>query len=178
MTKPSDKIVARVIALGKKRLGNKQIEALVPGIRANQIAGILHRAGIKRKQTVSDEAGSGAKMVENVNVTPPAQPTPELQEKEEAAVVYWLRFYKRLGLVTRAEVGVLLGKTDAELADICDRYDIVPWPKVSDQIKRKRTCCFPLTARGDIKTLLCCAPTDPEDGFVCKVHAESKIPLG
>ncbi|HEV8666347.1 MAG TPA: hypothetical protein VN665_00670 [Candidatus Paceibacterota bacterium] len=177
---PSSEIKDRIIELAKKGLGNEEIVDRIAGEHPNvsltpgQIAGIVFRAKIKRKK--KKRTGLRAKKASKAEVILPVQPAP-IKQEEEVAVVYWLRFYKRLGLLTREEAGVLLGKADSQLADICDQYDIVRWHKVPDMVMRKRTCCFPLTARSNIKTLLCCAATDPEDGFVCKEHAESKIPL-
>jgi hypothetical protein len=109
-------------------------------------------------------------------VTTPA-PIAPLKMFEEDIAAHWLRFYRNLGLLTQSEAGSLLGRPEAEVKDICDRYNIVSWRAVSDEVKHKRTCCLPLTARQEVRVVLCCAPTSPDDGFVCTAHAESKIPL-
>jgi len=47
---PPPEIIKKVVSLGIDGLGNKAIAEKVPEVNPNQIAGILHRAGVKRKK--------------------------------------------------------------------------------------------------------------------------------
>jgi hypothetical protein len=92
---------------------------------------------------------------------------------EEDAIAKLLLIYKQTKLVTRPEVGLMIGKSVGSIAGICHRKSIVGWPDVTPEFKQLRTCCFLVSPLSKVIPSLCGNKIDKTadpDGFVCTEH--------
>lgn len=85
-------------------------------------------------------------------------------------VVALLKEYKDEALVTRTEAGRIIGKTRDQVAGICNRNKIRPWPKVPKEVTRQRSCCFPVGEPGDEDFHLCGKRKAPGHSLLCEEH--------
>ena len=85
-------------------------------------------------------------------------------------IVELLKEYKNEALLTRPEVGEILGLSRGTVAGICNRNSIKPWPQIPDEIKEKRDCQFPIGYPGDPDFHLCDEMTGPTHSFLCTAH--------
>lgn len=90
----------------------------------------------------------------------------------DSMTVAILRLYQKTGLVTRVEVGHMIGAGVGRIAGLCNRNQIKPWPDVSQEVKEKRTCCFLTTLPTATVPRLCGQPTHAQNGFLCETHEE------
>ena len=92
---------------------------------------------------------------------------------EKDAIVKVLLIYKQTKLVTRPEVGLMLGKSVGTIAGICRDYDITGWPDVSPEVRQLRKCCFLLTPVDAVIPRLCPNPKASPDEFRCVEHVHA-----
>lgn len=81
-----------------------------------------------------------------------------------------LRFFFRLRILTRPEVGKMVGATVGRIAGLCRRHGIEPWPEIPPKLKEIRRCCFPLTLPSATKPRLCDKEHSPTCTFLCTEH--------
>ncbi len=97
---------------------------------------------------------------------------------DDRKVVALLKFFWLKGTVTRPEIGRMLGrKGPGYIAGICRRNKIAPWPTVSKETRRNRTCQFPTKELPKGEFVQCGARTEPEHPHVCKRHRQLAWPL-
>jgi hypothetical protein len=89
---------------------------------------------------------------------------------EKVATVKFLLIYKQTALVTRPEVGLMIGKSVGSIAATCRDNDISGWPDVSAEVKQLRTCCFLVTPLDAVNPRLCSKPKASPDEFRCEEH--------
>ena len=92
---------------------------------------------------------------------------------EEDAIAKVLLIYKQTKLVTRPEVGMMLGKTVGTIAGICHRKKITEWPDVTPEVKQLRKCCFLVSPLQAINPRLCSNPKVSLDEFRCESHVSA-----
>ena len=96
---------------------------------------------------------------------------------EEDAIVKFLLIYIQTNMVTRPEVGQMIGKGVNQIAGVCGRNRITGWPEVSPRIKQLRTCCFLVTPLHAINPRLCSKPKASPDEFRCMEHKDAVYQL-
>ena len=91
---------------------------------------------------------------------------------EKEATVKFLLIYKQTAMVTRPEVGTMLGKSVGSIAATCRDNDISGWPDVLPEVKQLRKCCFLVKPLDAVNPRLCSKEKEPDDpeGFLCKEH--------
>jgi len=89
-------------------------------------------------------------------------------------VVALLRELCDEALVTRTEAGRMVGLNRNQIAGICKRNSIAPWPHISKEIIRKRDCCFPVGQPGTPEFHLCGKRKAPGHSLVCAEHEGKK----
>lgn len=70
-------------------------------------------------------------------------------------VVALLNEYKDESSLTRTEAGRIIGKTRGQVAGVCDRNGIKPWPRLLPHMFENRGCQFPINQPGTEKFHLC-----------------------
>jgi hypothetical protein len=78
--------------------------------------------------------------------------------------------------LTRTETGTILGLTRGQVAGICDRNGIAPWPTFRAKERRGRTCQFPVGEPGVHGFRVCGEKCAPGHQFLCVVHRNTKWP--
>ncbi len=92
---------------------------------------------------------------------------------EKDATVKVLQIYKQTGMVTRPEVGQMLGKSVGSIAAACRDNNITGWPEVPPEVKQLRKCCFLVTPLDAVNPRLCSKPKTSPDEFRCVEHKEA-----
>lgn len=85
-------------------------------------------------------------------------------------IVALLKEYKDEVSVTRTEVGRMVGMTRGQIAGICNRHDIKPWPKILKHVVRNRSCQFPIGRPGTEEFHLCGKRKAIGHSFLCEEH--------
>jgi hypothetical protein len=67
---------------------------------------------------------------------------------DNTELIELLKFYKKLKTIKRPEVGILTGKTVGQIAGVCHKNGIRPWPDISDEVIAQRCCQFPVIRNG------------------------------
>lgn len=94
-------------------------------------------------------------------------------------VVELLKEYRDEALLTRTEAGRIIGKNRDQVAGICERNGIKPWPPIAKEVQRKRYCCFPIGYPGEDGFHLCDRPRTTGHPFLCELHEdETWVPNG
>jgi hypothetical protein len=89
---------------------------------------------------------------------------------EEDAIVKFLLIYKQTGIVTRPEVGQMIGKGVNQIAGVCGRNRITGWPDVLPEVKQLRKCCFLVSKLDAINPRLCPNQKVSPEEFRCEDH--------
>jgi hypothetical protein len=71
--------------------------------------------------------------------------------------------------ITRTEVGTIIGKNRNQIAGICDRNGIVPWPHIPKRVLENRGCQFPRNIP-DTSEFAICGMFRTSDPLVCNDH--------
>jgi len=89
-------------------------------------------------------------------------------------LVALLRELRDEALTTRTEAGRMTGRTRGQIAGVCDRNQIIPWPLIPKEIVRKRSCCFPIGQPGEDEFHLCGKQKAPGHSLLCTEHERKK----
>jgi hypothetical protein len=89
-------------------------------------------------------------------------------------IVALLKEYKDEASLTRTEVGRIIGKTRGQVAGICHRNGIAPWPLVPKEVTQNRSCQFPIGKPATEEFHLCGKQKAPGLSLLCSEHERQK----
>ena len=89
-------------------------------------------------------------------------------------LVALLQEYKDEASLTRTEVGRIVGKTRGQIAGVCNRQGIKPWPSIPRAVTRNRYCQFPIGIPGSAEFHLCDKRKAPGHSLLCNEHENKK----
>jgi hypothetical protein len=94
-------------------------------------------------------------------------------------VVALLKELRDEALLTKTEAGKIIGRNRNQVAGTWNRNKTIigPWPKIPENVKKNRACCFPIGRPGEESFHLCGNPRVSHP-FLCEEHKQRRwIPM-